>query len=96
MRSIFLLGGFLGFSLVLIGGWWADREMATVLRDAAIGCLLMAFTFRWFWSVVVRSFRETARAKRAVAEAKAAAEEAAANAPPAPGRIGATPAVPRR
>lgn len=88
MRSIFLLGGFFGFSVVLLAGWIADRPMPGVLRDAALGCLLMAFVFRWGWSLVIRAFRETVRLKRQAeqeaAEAAAKAAEASENQRPAP------------
>lgn len=86
MRSIFLFGGFFGFSVVLLGGWLAGRPMDLVLRDAAIGCLAMALLFRWFWRLVVKSFHETAMTRKALAlkaelEAEAAAEKEAAAKP---------------
>ena len=83
MRSIFLFGGFFGFTVVLFGGWLAGRPMDLVLRDAAIGCLAMALLFRWFWNLVVKSFHETAMTRKALAlKAELEAEEAeATNAP---------------
>ena len=74
MRSIFLAGGFIGFSLSALAGVLADRASDLVLRDAAVGCLVGAFLFRWLWSVFVRVLSEAVQAKRA---AEAAAAEAA-------------------
>ncbi len=55
----------------------AGREINLILRDAAIGCLIMALVFRWFWAVVIRTFHETARHKRMLAEKAEAARTAA-------------------
>lgn len=79
MRSIFLLGGFCGFCLVLVGGWVAGRPLSLVLRDAAIACLVMALLFRWVWNLIVKSFHETATIRKArLLQAEMAADEAAA------------------
>lgn len=77
MRSIFLFGGFVGFVLSAAAGFWAGRAVDLVLRDAAIGCLVGAFLFRWLWSVFVRVLSQAVQAKRA---AEAAAADAAADA----------------
>lgn len=82
MRSIFLLGGFLGFSLVGLTGWLSDREVDLVLRDAALGALACALLMRWFWGMWVKAIVHTVAAKRA-ALAAAAEAEAAASAKPA-------------
>lgn len=81
MKSIFLAGGFAGFALALIAGITAGREPDLVLRDAAIACLVGAWVFRWFWSVVVKAMTEMVAARRAAAEAEAESQ-AAANATP--------------
>ena len=39
MRSVFLFGGFLGFTIVAVTGWLCDRQVDLVLRDAALGAL---------------------------------------------------------
>ncbi|MFA5263321.1 MAG: hypothetical protein WC378_05805 [Opitutaceae bacterium] len=75
MKSIFLAGGFAGFSIASITGIIAGREPDLVLRDSAIACIACAFLFRWFWMVLVRALTEAVTAKRA---AVAAAEAAAA------------------
>lgn len=77
MRAIFLLGGFVGFSVVLLSGWLAERSMNSVLRDAAIGCLVMALLFRWVWSLIVKAFYEAAMLRKArLLQAQLEAEEA--------------------
>lgn len=74
MRFVFLACGFLGFALVAIGGFTADRAADLVLRDAALGCLAAALLGRWFWTVLVRALEQTVAARRA---AEIAASEAA-------------------
>ena len=78
MKFIFFTGGFAGFALTTITGLLADREPDLVLRDGAIGCLVGAFVFRWFWGILVKALTEMVEAKRAAAEAAAAAPHAAA------------------
>lgn len=81
MRSIFLVGGFVGFSIVAISGFLAGRSGDRVLTDASLACLASAFLFRWFWSQVAKSVGEIVKKKEALRQA---AEEAAkaANAVP--------------
>ncbi|MGC4072197.1 MAG: hypothetical protein QM760_06720 [Nibricoccus sp.] len=81
MRSIFLLGGFLGFTLVAVTGWLCDRSVDLVLRDAALGALGCALLFRWFWGMWVKAIVHMVEAKRAVAKAAAEAEAAASAKP---------------
>jgi hypothetical protein len=79
MRSIFLTGGFVGFFVCALTGVLAGRASDLVLRDAAFGCLVGAFLFRWLWSVFVRVLSQAVQAKRAAeAAAEAKAEEKAA------------------
>ncbi|HEY4246618.1 MAG TPA: hypothetical protein VGM64_07160 [Lacunisphaera sp.] len=59
MRFVFLFGGVLGFVVAALTGWLADRPADRILLDAAIGCLVGALLFRWFWSVLLRGLRET-------------------------------------
>lgn len=75
MRSIFLLGGFVGFSVVAVAGLLAGRSGDRVLLDAAVGCLVGGILFRWFWSNLTQALVHTVKAKR---EARRAAEEATA------------------
>jgi hypothetical protein len=77
MKLAFLFGGFLGFALVAISGFWAGRSADLVLRDAALACLAGALLFRWFWTVVIRSFAEAIEQRRR--EALAAHEAQAAS-----------------
>lgn len=64
MKFVFLAGGFVGFALTALAGLGAGRDAALVLRDAAIGCLVCALLFRWFWSVVVKALAETVERRR--------------------------------
>lgn len=64
MKFVFLAGGFVGFALAAVAGLGAGRDAAPVLRDAAIGCLVGALLFRWFWSVVVKAMAETVERRR--------------------------------
>jgi formate/nitrite transporter FocA (FNT family) len=76
MKLMFLTGGFVGFALTALTGVIADRDLNLVLRDSAIGCLIGALLFRWFWSVLVGTMRETVAIK--------ARQAAAAQPPPTP------------
>jgi hypothetical protein len=78
MKFIFLAGGFAGFVLTTLAGLLAGRAPDLVLRDGAIGCLVGALLFRWFWSVFVNALTEAVTAKRAAAAAAAAAVQAKA------------------
>jgi hypothetical protein len=59
MRSIFLIGGMLGFVITAVTSWQADHAPDRVLLDAAFGCLAGALLARWLWSIVLRGLRET-------------------------------------
>ncbi|HVU25894.1 MAG TPA: hypothetical protein VHE13_17315 [Opitutus sp.] len=59
MRHIFLLGGGCGFLVAGLGGWWAGHTVDHLVLDAAVGCLVGAFLFRWFWTVLIGRIRET-------------------------------------
>ncbi len=76
MKFVFLAGGFAGFSLAAAAGWWADRPADRILFDAALGCLVGALLFRWFWTILVGGIRETILARHAAAVSAAAANEA--------------------
>jgi len=89
MRFAFLCFGAVGFALVAITGYSADRPIDLVLRDAAVACLVTALVGRWFWRVLDSAFAETVAARRAAAAAAAEAEEAAAKASPAPSALSA-------
>ncbi len=81
MRSIFLFGGFLGFTIVAVTGWLCERQVDLVLRDAAIGALACAMLFRWFWNTWIGAMTHLVEKKRAEAAAQAEAEAAAAAKP---------------
>jgi H+/Cl- antiporter ClcA len=89
MRYAFFIGGFIGFMLTALAGFLAGRSSEAVFRDAAIGCLVAAFLFRWFWSVVVKAFVEAAQQRRLQATAKTA--KAGEESAPAPGPSAAKP-----
>ena len=72
MKFVFLAGGFAGFLTTAGASFWAGHEPDRVLFDGAVGCLVGALLFRWFWTVLVRGIRETLIARH-TAEAAAAA-----------------------
>lgn len=78
MKFVFLAGGFAGFISTAAASYWAGHEPDRVFFDAAVGCLVGALLFRWFWTVLVRGIRETIIARGAAAAANAAATHAAA------------------
>ncbi|HEY0967442.1 MAG TPA: hypothetical protein VGD88_08640 [Opitutaceae bacterium] len=75
MKFVFLAGGSAGFALGAGTAFWAGREPDRILLDGAVGCLVGALLFRWFWTVLVHGIRETivTRHAAAVAAAEAAA-----------------------
>ena len=72
MRVVFLFGGVLGFAVAAITGWLADRSSDRILLDAALGCLVGALLFRWFWTVLLRGLRETILIRQKAAAVAAA------------------------
>ncbi len=76
MKFVFLTGGLAGFLLVAATGWHAGRAPDRVLFDAALGCLVGAVLFRWFWSVLLQGFRETYLTRQRDAATAAAASGA--------------------
>jgi hypothetical protein len=79
MKSLFLSGGLAGFVVCLLAGLAAGRSIDVILRDSAIGCLVGALLVRWFWLVLLRSFREALTVRRRAAEEAAAAAAAQQN-----------------
>jgi hypothetical protein len=79
MKFVFLLGGAAGFSLTAAASYFAGHQADRVFLDAAVGCLCGGLLFRWFWTVLVQSIRETILQRQATA----AAAPAAPAAPPA-------------
>jgi len=73
MKFVFLAGGVAGFLCAAIAGYLADRTADRIFFDAAVGCLVGALLFRWFWTVLVRGIRETILDRHAAASAAAAA-----------------------
>ncbi len=69
MKFVFLMGGVSGFLLAAGTDFLADRAADRILLDGAVGCLAGALLFRWFWTVLVRSIRETILARHAAAVA---------------------------
>ena len=67
-----MIGGALGFVLAAAAGWLADRTPDRILLDAALGCLVGALLFRWFWTVLLRGLRETILTRQKAAAAAAA------------------------
>ena len=81
MRAVFLLGGFIGFVVVVVSGLQSGRSGDNVLIDASLACLGTAFLFRWFWSRIVIVLTEMVKRKT---ELRKAAEEAEAAAKATP------------
>lgn len=73
MKFVFLAGGFAGFLTSASASFWAGHEPDRILFDGAVGCLVGALLFRWFWTVLVRGIRETIIARNAAAAAATAA-----------------------
>lgn len=69
MTRFMLYGGFLGFLLVFSSGLMIHRELNETLRDAMVGCFLMAYLSKLF-------YRRLEACAVAVLEKDAAAAEA--------------------
>jgi hypothetical protein len=67
MKFVFLTGGLAGFTITAAGSLWAGHQPDRILFDGAVGCLVGALLFRWFWTVLVRGIRETILARHAAA-----------------------------
>lgn len=74
MKFVFIAGGLAGFLIALSGSYWAGHQADRVFFDGAVGCLVGALLFRWFWTVLVRGIRETILARHAAAAATTAAK----------------------
>lgn len=72
MKFVFLAGGLVGFLAAGLAGWSAGRSADRIFFDAAVGCLVGALLFRWFWTVLVRGIRETILIRHAATTASAA------------------------
>ena len=73
MRYIFLVFGFVFFTMVFVAGLWADRTFALIVRDACIAAVVGGLAGQWFWNQVLDAMRITVAVKRATAEAAAKA-----------------------
>ena len=63
MKFVFLSGGLLGFLVGLVTSWLLDHNADRVLLDGAVGCLVAAMLFRWFWTIVLAGLRDTVVAR---------------------------------
>lgn len=72
MKFVFLSGGCAGFVSTAAASYWAGHEPDRILFDGAVGCLVGALLFRWFWTVLVRGIRETIIARHAATVAAGA------------------------
>ena len=77
MKFIFLSGGFAGFLLAGGPSYWVGHQPDRILLDGAVGCLVGALLFRWFWTVLVGRIRETILNRHAAAAAAAASAPSA-------------------
>lgn len=71
MKFIFLLGGVAGFLVAASTDFFSGRAADRVLFDGAVGCLVGALLFRWFWTVVVKGLHQTLLNRQAEATATA-------------------------
>jgi hypothetical protein len=71
MKFVFLIGGFAGLLVTGAASYASDHSADRVLFDAAVGCLVGALLFRWFWTVLLRGIRETILQRHAAAIATA-------------------------
>jgi len=71
MKFVFLLGGLAGFLVGAGTDFFSGRSADRMLFDGAVGCLIGALLFRWFWTVLVRGVRETLLNRHAAATAAA-------------------------
>ena len=55
MSRYLILGGSLGFLVTFVSGIMAGHPLSTILRDAMIGCLIMAFIVKFFYQSLERS-----------------------------------------
>ncbi|MEO5958819.1 MAG: hypothetical protein ABIZ49_05430 [Opitutaceae bacterium] len=69
MKFVFLAGGLVGFLTASATSIWAGRQPDRIFFDGAVGCLVGALLFRWFWTVLVRVIRETILARHAASTA---------------------------
>ena len=69
MRYIFLVFGFVFFTMVFAVGLWAERTFALIVRDACIAAGVGGLAGQWFWNHVLDAMRVTVGVKRAAAEA---------------------------
>lgn len=67
MKFVFLFGGLIGFVLGLVTSWLLDHAPDRVFLDAAVGCLVGAVLFRWFWTIVLAGLRDTVVARHRAA-----------------------------
>jgi hypothetical protein len=74
MKFVFLLGGIAGFLVGAGTDFFSDRAPERILFDGAVGCLVGALLFRWFWTVLVHGIRETLLNRHAAATATAKAK----------------------
>jgi len=81
MKFVFLAGGLTGFTVALLTSWLLDHSADRVFLDAAIGCLVGAQLFRWFWTVLLAGLRDTV-----VARYRASLPPAAPTNTPAPAK----------
>jgi len=58
MRYFLLIGGFAGFALVFVSGFYAGNRPASALLDAAVGCVVGAMLFRVLHAAFVSGLKE--------------------------------------
>jgi len=63
MKYFMLLGGFVGFMIVMVAGIVGGGELWMVVLHSSVGCVAGAVLFRLFRKVVAGSVREVAMQK---------------------------------
>jgi hypothetical protein len=65
MKFLVLIGGSLGFTVVIAGGWLVGRDPLSNLVEASFGCLIGAVLFRWFGNLYLQSVQTVIREREA-------------------------------
>jgi hypothetical protein len=74
MQFFTLIGGFLGFTLVLVVSLIAAKPLEEAVFNATLGCVLTAFLFRGFRMLLEHCARQVVAEKTRLRDEQASAE----------------------
>lgn len=83
MQFFTLIGGFLGFTLVLVVSLIAAKPLEEAVFNATLGCVLTAFLFRGFRMLLEHCARQVVAEKTRLRDEQAAVESSIPAPPPA-------------